>query len=441
MTAGCKKYLSETPNPTLAIPNSVADLQSLLDNYSNMNFKFPTTTVMLSDDYYLLPADLNSVTNAAYRNQYMWQPDNSLFSDWVQIYIGPINTANVVLDNLQNVPNNNANKNDLIAIQASALFYRAFYFLAGAQLFAQPYQKASANTDLGMALRLDGDFNKVSVRSSVAETYDQIIRDLLNAAANLPDKQLLKTRPTKSAAYGALARTYLSMNDLTNAGKYADLCINTYGPDSLLDFNTLSTTVAAPFKQFNREVIFHAIGQTNTLIANSRAKIDSNLYLSYNNSDLRKKLYFKSNNNNTYQFKGDYNGSGTSSGYAFGGIVLDEMYLIRAEAYARNNQIPLAMGDLNKLLKSRWTNSSFVPVTAGDIQTALTLILTERRKELIFRGTRWTDLRRLKDDPIFSVTPQRKLGTQMYTLAPNNPRYTLLIPASAINISGMQQNP
>jgi hypothetical protein len=121
--------------------------------------------------------------------------------------------------------------------------------------------------------------------------------------------------------------------------------------------------------------------------------------------------------------------------------VLDEMYLVRAEAYARAGQVGPAMADLNKLLKSRWQNGSFVPFTAGDQQAALTLILAERRKELISRGTRWTDLRRLKDDPIFSVTPKRMLSGQAYTLLPSSPRYTLLIPASVINLSGMQQNP
>lgn len=438
--SSCKKYLNEAPDPKLAIPNSISDLQALLDSYNAMN-KFPPTTVMLSDDYYLLPADLNSVTTAAYRNQYTWQADDSPFSDWSIIYQNPIKTSNTVLDNIQNVPYNASTKNDLDAIKGSALFFRGFYYYACAQLFAQPYQQATANGALGLALRLDADFNKVSTRSTVAQTYDQIIKDLQTASELLPEKQLLKTRPTKSAAYGTLARTYLTMSNYISAFKYADLCIKSYGADSLMDYNSLSATAAAPFKRFNREVIFHAVGQTNTLIANSRAKIDSNLYLSYNNNDLRKKLFFKSNNNKTYQFKGDYNGSGTSSGYAFGGIVLDEMYLIRAEAYARTNQVPLAMADLNKLLKSRWATGTFVPLTASDTQTALTLILAERRKELVFRGTRWTDLRRLKDDPIYSVTPQRILGGQIYTLQPSNPRYTLLIPAVVINLSGMQQNP
>lgn len=435
----CKKYLNEVPNPTLVIPNSVSDLQDLLDSYNTMN-KFPATTVMVSDDYYLLDKDVNAVTNTAYRSQYNWQPDESAFSDWIIMYTTAIANANVVLDNILSIQNS-TNQQQVNTIKASALFYRSFYFYACAQLFAQPYNQQTAKNDLGIALRLDGDFNKVSVRSSVADTYARIIEDLQTAIPALPDQGLFKTRPTKAAAYGTLARVYLTMADYPNASKYADLCIKAYGPDSLMDYNKLSTNATAPFKRFNSEVIFHCIGQTNSLILNSRAKIDSNLYLSYASNDLRKKLFFKSNNNGTYQFKGDYNGSGTATGYAFGGIVLDEMYLTRAEANARLNQTSPALDDLNKLLKSRWVNGSFVPFTTTDPKVALAYIFAERRKELIFRGTRWTDLRRLKNDPNFSVTPKRIVAGQTFTLPPTSPRYTLKIPAEVINQSGMQQNP
>lgn len=439
MTA-CKKYLDEKPDPTQAIPSSLSDLQSLLDSYNSMNQKFPTTKVMLSDDYYVLEKDLNSVTNAAYRNQYNWQPDESSFSDWNNVYVFAVKNANVVLDNIAMVANP-SNTASIKTVKASALFYRAFYLYECAQLFGQPYNASTSGTDLGIVLRLDGDFNKVSFRSSVAETYNQILKDLIAAANDLPERQGLKTRPTKAAAYGTLARVYLTMSDFPNAGKYADSCIKSYGPDSLLDYNKLSATAAAPFKRFNSEVIFHCVGPTNTLLANSRAKIDSNLYASYAANDLRKKLFFKSNNNGTYQFKGDYNGSGTSTGYAFGGIVLDEVYLIRSEARARQNQLSGALDDLNKLLKTRWVSGTYGPITATDLNTALTNILRERRKELIFRGTRWSDLRRLKDDAMFTVTPKRIIGNQVFQLMPANPRYTLKIPAAVINSSAVTQNP
>jgi hypothetical protein len=374
LCASCSKYLDKIPDPTLAIPNTVSDLQALFDDYAVMNLSCRTALEVMADNYYVLPADLNSVTNASFRGMYTWQPDNSSTNDWYGLYTGPIKKANVVLDNILNVPDNGSTHHDLANIRGAALFYRGFYLYLGAQLFAQPYQKATAGTTLGIPLRLDGDMNKVSVRGTLAGTYAQIIQDLADASIVLPDKQLLKSIPTKAAAYGALARTYLAMSAYELAGKFADLCIKSYGPDSLIDYNTVSTTAVAPFKRFNKEVIFQALGAANTVLANSRAKIDSNLYLSYNDNDLRKKIFFKSNGNNTCQFKGDYDGVGTSTGYVFGGIVLDEMYLVRAECYARGNQVPLAMADLNKLMAAAlvqlWNGNPAMPIVVSDIAHA-----------------------------------------------------------------------
>ncbi|GAA0882187.1 hypothetical protein GCM10009120_07840 [Sphingobacterium siyangense subsp. cladoniae] len=417
----------------------MADLQALLDSYNVMNQRFPALAGVMSDDYYVLDRDFNAVTNEAYRNQYYWQPEPN-FGNWATIYMGPIITTNVVLDNIQNVLSE-GNKAALDQIYASALFYRSFYYYCAAQLYTPPYKQESAATDLGLPLRLNSDFNEVSVRSSVEETYQQIIKDLQESIPLLPDMQLLKTRPTKAAAYGTLARVYLTMGDYQNAGRFADLCINAYSPDSLMDYNTLNASATAPFTRFNKEVIFQSVSQTHTMLANSRAKIDSSLYQSYGENDLRKQLFFRNNNNGTYSFKGDYDGRGTSTSFVFGGIALDEMYLIRAETNARQNQLSQAMADLNKLLAMRFSNGSFTPLTASTQKEALGYILSERRKELIWRGLRWTDLRRLKDDPDFSVTPQRNIMGQIYSLTPNSPRYTMLIPPEVINTSGMQQNP
>jgi hypothetical protein len=98
------------------------------------------------------------------------------------------------------------------------------------------------------------------------------------------------------------------------------------------------------------------------------------------------------------------------------------------------------MADLNTLLSNRW-NSSFVPRTAANAAEALAIILTERRKELPFRGTRWTDLRRLNKDSRFAKTLIRPMNTISYTpLAPGDVRYTLLIPQAAIDLGGITQN-
>jgi len=90
----------------------------------------------------------------------------------------------------------------------------------------------------------------------------------------------------------------------------------------------------------------------------------------------------------------------------------------------------------------RWNNAvPFPTYTATSANNALGQILAERRKELCFRGIRWSDLRRLNQDPTYAVTLQRLLNGTTYTLPANDLRYTLLIPLDEIQISGLQQNP
>ena len=116
------------------------------------------------------------------------------------------------------------------------------------------------------------------------------------------------------------------------------------------------------------------------------------------------------------------------------------MYLIRAEAAARAGLKDSALADLNRLLSTRWKTGTFVPYAAGSADQALDIILAERRKELIMRGTRWFDLRRLNKEPRFAKTLVRIQNSTTYTLSPNDNRYTFLIPAQVIALTGMQQN-
>jgi hypothetical protein len=68
------------------------------------------------------------------------------------------------------------------------------------------------------------------------------------------------------------------------------------------------------------------------------------------------------------------------------------------------------------------------------------MILQERRKELLFRGTRWTDLKRLNQDPKYAITLSRQLNGQVYQL-PAGETFVAWIPQRTIDMSGMKQNP
>lgn len=436
--SSCKKYLSEIPDKKLAIPSTPADLQAILDNYRGMSSFYPFAPEILADNYYMTTSSFLSITNETYRNYYTWQPTTESEA-WPGVY-GPVGDANVVLDNVDRIAAATPGSSSLNEVKGAALFFRAFSFQLGAELFGQPYRSATAETDAGIALRLTASIEEPTTRATMAATYRQIISDAKKAIPLLPVTPLIKTRPSQPAACALLARAYLCMQQYDSAFTYADAALSLYG-DSLMNFNSLSATATAPIKRFNAEVIFHARSAVTGTLNPGRAIIDSLLFRSYHANDLRRTIYYKAATDGTATFKGDYDGSGTSSGYVFCGLVTDELLLTRAECLARAGKTAEALQDLNKLLRSRWKTGLFTNYTAATPQEALALVLTERRKELLFRGTRWMDLRRLKDDPAFSVTPKRFVNNLNYELTPGSLRYTLRIPESIIAITGMQQNP
>jgi hypothetical protein len=98
------------------------------------------------------------------------------------------------------------------------------------------------------------------------------------------------------------------------------------------------------------------------------------------------------------------------------------------------------MGDLNTLLTARYHAGAFSPLSAASAAEALVLVLKERRKELLFRGLRWSDLRRFNLEKGKEVTLERQLNGTVHTLPPNDPRYVLPIPDIVIQLGGIPQN-
>ena len=432
----CKKYLDAKPDKKLELPATIADVQALLDNESIMNLNNPGTGEISADNYYLTDAAWASVSSLTQRNMYIWGSDitlNDLPNHWSRLY-DIVGVANVALESISKITPATNEQNDWNNVKGSALVYRAKSFLTIAGFWAKTYDKNTAAIDLGIPLRLSSDYETRTTRSTMQETYDQIISDLTEAALILPPHPQHVMRPSEAAAFGLLARTYLMMGVYDSAESYADKCIAISG--NLLDYNTLDTNASAPIPKFNEEVIMHSRIPVPTIFYH-RARIDSVLYQSYDSNDLRKKVFFKNNGNGSYFFKGSYD-----HGIAlFNGVATDEMYLIKAECLAREGNIQPAMNTLNKLLIMRWKTGTFVPMTAVDMQSALVIILMERRKELVFRDLRWTDLKRLNKEPAFQQIIRRKLNGQDYELAPGDNRYALPIPETVISISGIQQNP
>ncbi|MET7000679.1 RagB/SusD family nutrient uptake outer membrane protein [Chitinophaga defluvii] len=435
--SACKKYLEAPSDKSLVVPTTLDDMQAMLDYNSILNTIEPVMSEVASDNYYLKAANYSNL-NINVRNNYAWAPKAEYLYDWTGAYTVVL-YGNVILDNIDRIQKDAANTTRWNTIKGSALFFRAHAFYNVAGQFCKAYTPTTAAEDLGIVLRLSSDVNAPSVRSSMAESYARIIEDLKQAASLLPLTTAYLTRPDKAAAYGDLARTYLVMGDYQSALLYADSCLMLH--PAVLDFNDLNPALAGPVPSFNAEVIFHTTTGGVTALAQNAARVDSVLYDSYEENDLRKSIFFKTNSDGTHAFKGTFDGTFTPGKSAcFTGLTSGEMLLVKSECLARLGQGDQALSTLKTLMDLRFKRGTYTTPVVSSADDALLLILNERRKELIFRSRRWQDLKRLNKEARFATTLTRVIGDQVYTLAPNDSRYAMLIPSSVIGLSQIPQN-
>lgn len=433
----CKKYLEAKPDSSITTPETLEDLQALLDRADYMNQRSLSFDEASSDDYFLLPSTYNQAGSKG-QTAYTWQFYSDEWAyDWSNAYL-VVYHSNVCLETLKGIERTQLNHKDWDSVKGSALFYRAHSFLKLAWTFAKAYDNVNAGTDYGIVLRLGTDFNVPSDRASVKDTYRQIIQDLEMAIPLLPEVPQHVMRPSKAAVYGLLARTYLSMRQYDLAYQYSDLCLKI--KSELIDYNSIDLAAPSPFQNFNAEVIFHADIRAYSYPVNPMlARVDTLLYRSYDDNDLRKKCFFTTSNN-YQQFKGSYVSATPFSKPLFMGIATDEMLLVRAECEARTGDYNMAMADLNTLMKKRWDNKVvYKDIIANNAEEALNLILSERRRELLFRGLRWIDIKRLNKEGA-NISLKRIIGGKEYNLEPNDNRFALPIPADIVELTGIPQN-
>lgn len=440
---GCScgnNFLDVKPDKKINIPSEIRDFEALLNNTDIHNLTLPTIGEISSDDYYLSFDQWSSILYPIESNGHIWA--NDLFGNvepltgfgWLPPY-RQVLYANMALEGLDNI-SIGARDEKWSDLKGRALFYRAWAYFHLSQLFSYPAIDLYLDHELGLPIRLSSDINLVVDRSTVRATWDQIHEDLVESLDLLPVHTAIPTIPSKVAGHGLLAKFFLQQNKFDEALVHADLCLQ-YS-SKLIDYNTIDTSAPFPFARFNEEVLFHAVIGGSSLFQPSRFFVDSLLYDSYDEHDIRKQAFFYSDDKGVH-YKGSYN----SSAAFFGGIAVDEILLIRAECQARKGVLDVAISDLNYLLNHRYKSGKWASITASTQEELINMILAERRKELIFRGIRWHDLRRYNFSELndYSFTLTRNLGGEMFSLPPGDVRYIISIPNEVIAISKISQNP
>ncbi|MBZ4188955.1 RagB/SusD family nutrient uptake outer membrane protein [Niabella beijingensis] len=426
----CKKYLEKKSSTSFVSPQTLEDLQGLLDDGAGvMNKRLtPSLGEASTDDQFMLPSTFANLITLD-QHFYLWQKTPYYFeNDWSKSYAAVYN-ANFCLDGLTKIERRVANASAWDLVKGTALFYRAYCFLNLLWNYSKAYNNQTSESDLGIVLRDGSDFNVPSVRSSVKECYQQVIDDAKASITLLPNLNTHVYRPSKCAAYGLLARIYLSMREYDSAHRYADLCLSI--KRDLLDYNSISSSSNQPFPAFNNEIIFYT-EMFPVVSVVGLGLMDTLLYKSYEANDLRKTAFFRAKSG-YYAYKGSY----ATSGF-FTGIATDELYLIRAECNARMGNDQSAQNDLNELLKNRYLQP-YIPSTVSK-DSILPIILQERRKELLRRGLRWMDIKRLNLEGA-DINLERVLNGITYNLKANDNYFALPLPTDIIEISGIEQNP
>ena len=347
------------------------------------------------------------------------QPGNERMDfDWAQLYLG-IGRCNIILEKVNSVtdPEMDVNNNRQNII-GQASFLRAFHYYQLVKMFGGVPIELNSNTT---------DPSKTNIpRSTETEVYNQIVKDLEVAIADLPDQfsddnTENKVRATKGAANALMAQVWAqrSDRDYTKVLTYCDAVINS--PAGY----TLMPNYADLFDgdhYMNDESILEIAFQTDpnwitsnwgTALLNENgdgfqnycvpSKDLVNLYNSQGDGvrmnaiiDFRTDNDYADENWNPmndpniavpYDFK-EKHPNGWNGGDHYYLLRLADIILLKAEAQNETGNLNGAIGSVN-LIRNRVGLPGITSTSKEDLRTK---ILDERRMELAFEGHRFDDL-------------------------------------------------
>ncbi|QES87312.1 RagB/SusD family nutrient uptake outer membrane protein [Rhizosphaericola mali] len=179
----------------------------------------------------------NSVTAYQVWNFDVPGSDSYLQYLWSYSYLA-INRVNLFIEGMTSTGNSVVGDSLAKQYDGEAKFVRAVAYYNLLQLFCRPYADGNGSK-LGLPLRLTGITGSGSsdiARSTVAETYAQILSDLNTAESELPLTYSTDanntTRAHRNTAIAFKVRVYLSMQDYSNVITEANKIVSSSSPFS-----------------------------------------------------------------------------------------------------------------------------------------------------------------------------------------------------------------
>ena len=490
---GCSDFLEESSQDEVR-PSTVEDLEQLLLGEGYLRWNDVVSYLELLTDNVQNAYSPNE-RDRSYLDQgspvFMWESDMfermedegvEYSNTWGDLY-SKIKGCNVVLDMLNQVTGSEENKQNQ---RGQALALRASYYFMLVNLFALPYNAEGIDreTALGVPLILESAVkDDFPPRASIARVYEQIEKDLLEAADLLDEygQDNINMKVTPLFAHLLLSRMYLYMEDWENAAAQASIVIER-NPQlrRLSDYYTLVEDewgLFPPTLTYDRENAAVYNHDCPELIYGYSSKapmktffgspdiftypgsypvfsVSDELINSHESNDLRPHFYYQSYLRSLspmvsgYLHGSKYGGSTNESFASAKGMRVAEAYLNRAEANIRlfletgNDALRIsALEDINYLREHRY-DAPYEDLDITDGEELLVLCLDERRKEFSFEDHRWFDLRRLGMPELKHEISFSEGVVQEVILPQGSNRYVLPIPEKVLERNpALIQNP
>ncbi|MEO7982678.1 MAG: RagB/SusD family nutrient uptake outer membrane protein [Bacteroidota bacterium] len=403
MTGGCKKELEQSDPDVISEANAFQTFDHVQLGANGASGRFGVyandiyANALVSDEAKIGP-DNNGQGALTYRYQY--SADATTGADVIGAYGGyyaMIDQVNRVLPYIYTVTATPAQlpRRDIVKGQLLAL--RAVAHFGVLQAYCKNY---NASDPLGVPIMLVSDPLAQPARNTMGAVMTQIEKDLSDAKALLPAETpatFTDTVMNRVNIAAFQARIALYKGDYAAAVTFASEVISS---------NVKPLATGAAFSGIwtdasNSETLYRYRYLTSTALGGLWSTTSGLAYISpsdklvasYGTGDIRKAAYILTSGGKNF-----VNKYFTSSR---GGLVVDmkicriaEMYLIRAEAYAKQASPNILSGaaDLNALRAQRITG--YVNQSFGSATELITAVLDERFKELCFEGFRFYDLRR-----------------------------------------------
>ncbi|MCJ8208990.1 RagB/SusD family nutrient uptake outer membrane protein [Mucilaginibacter sp. RS28] len=437
--SSCNKYLDVVPKGQQVIEstNDYYNMVALPNRgYPINNFQYLVDDMWIKESYVIGQPKSIDIVNFTFDEQFN-RPDLLTASSFYNQCYSYINRWNMIITLVDGSNGDDPAKKVLAKSEARML--RAFDYFLLINVYAKSYDPSTAGTDGGVCIMDKYDLEATPKKSTVAEVYDFIQKDIDESIPNLQEKPVDPYHPSLAFAYALKAKVHLFRKQYAEA-KAAALKSLSYNNQifDLVKYTSQGGPTALPTTAANNPEVLSFMYMTgyNEMNFAYTYIISPELKQLFGSNDARFNLFFTTGPSSFLDA-----GSGTAFWnvpytkffYPTVGLKTTEVYLMLAECYAREGNLTEAMNIVNNLRSKRITQASqaqlAVPATT---KATMDIIIQERRKELLFGFNRFFDLKRFNLEPDYAKTIVRKfpivnttVPQQTYTLQPNSRMYII----------------